>query len=115
VIPDRGFALLDAFLASTLLIVCVLSLMQVFVLAARANRTARHMTIGSMLAVQKVEELRSLPWSVRGEGTDRIGEFTRRWAITPLGVDPANTAVLDVRVTPGGVGLVTLRTNEDDP
>jgi Tfp pilus assembly protein PilV len=115
VVPARGFALLDALLASTLLIVGVLSLVQVFVLAARANRTARSMTIGSMLAAQKVEELRSIPWSARAEGTDRIGEFTRRWAITPLGVDPANTAVIDVRVTPGGIGLVTLRTNEDDP
>ncbi|HEY6362426.1 MAG TPA: hypothetical protein VIX63_15040, partial [Vicinamibacterales bacterium] len=88
---------------------------QLLVLAARANGTARHMTIGSMLAAQKVEELRSTPWSVRGEGIDRIDEFTRRWAVSPLGVDPARTAVIDVRVTPGGVRLVTLRTNEDDP
>jgi Tfp pilus assembly protein PilV len=113
--PARGFALLDALLASTVLIVCVLSLVQLFVLAARADRTARHLTIGSILAAQKVEELRSTPWSTRGEGVDRIGEFTRRWTVTPLAVDPANTAVIDVRVAPGGIALVTLRTSEDDP
>ena len=114
-IPDRGFALLDALLASTLLVVGVLSLTQLFVLAARANGTARHMTVGSMLAAQKVEELRSAEWSVRAEGTDRIDEFTRQWTVSPLAVDPSGTAVIDVRVTPGGIRLVTLRTNEDDP
>ena len=115
VIADRGFALLDALLASTLLIMCVLSLTQLLVLAARANGTARHMTIGSMLAAQKVEELRATAWRVHGEGTDRIDEFTRRWSVAPLGVDPARTVVIDVRVTPGGARLVTLRTNEHDP
>ncbi len=111
--PDRGFALLDALLASTLLVVGVLSLTQLFVLGARANRTARHVTVGSMLAAQKLEELRSTEWSVRREGTDRIDEFMRQWSVAPLAVDPAHTAVIDVRVTPGGARLVTLRTKDE--
>ena len=111
--PDRGFALPDALLASTLLVVGVLSLTQLFVLAARANRTARHVTVGSVLAAQKIEELRSTEWSVSGEGTDRIDEFTRQWSVAPLGADPMNTAVIEVRVTPGGARLVTLRTKDE--
>lgn len=111
----RGFALLDALFATTLLIVCVLSLAQLFVLAARANEAARQMTMGSILAAQKMEELRFAPRSAGFEGSDRIDEFTRQWAITPFGGDPQEGAVLDVRVTPGGVRLLTLRKSEDDP
>ena len=107
--PDRGFALLEAIVASTLLVVGVLSLAQIFTLAARADGTARHLTVGSVLAGQKIEELRSLPWSVPAEGVDRVEEFTRRWSVTPLGVDPSSTAVIQVSVTPGGVRMVTLR------
>ena len=111
----RGFALLDALFASTVLIVGVLALMQLFVLAARANEAARHMTNGSILAAQKMEELRSAPSNAGSEGTDRIGEFTRQWTFAPFGGDSPNSAVIDVRVTPGGIRLTTLRKNEDDP
>ena len=108
-IPDRGFALPDALLATALLVVGVLSLLQIVALAARADRAARHLTVGSVLAAQKIEELRSTPWSVPAEGVDRIEEFTRRWSVTPFSVDPSYTAVIQVSVTPGAVRLVTLR------
>jgi Tfp pilus assembly protein PilV len=109
VAPDRGFALLEALVASTLLVVGVLSLAQIFTLAARANVTAHQLTVASVLAAQKIEELRSSPWSTSAEGVDRIQEFTRRWSVTPLGVDPSSTAVIQVSVTPGAVRLITLR------
>ena len=107
---DDGFALLEALVASTLLVVGVLSLVQIFTLAARADITARHLTVGSMLAAQKIEELRSSPWSAPTEGIDRLDEFTRRWSVTPLPLDPSSTAVIQVSVTPGAVRMVTLRT-----
>ena len=106
---DRGFALLEALIASTLLVVGVLSLAQIFALAARADITAHRLTVASVLAAQKVEELRSTPWSVSAEGVDRIAEFTRRWSVTPLDIDPSATAVIQVSVTPGAVRLITLR------
>jgi Tfp pilus assembly protein PilV len=109
VAPNRGFALLEALVASTLLVVGVLSLAQIFTLAARADITAHRLTMASLLAAQKVEELRSLPWSVSAEGVDRVQEFTRRWSVTPLGIDPSSTAVIRVSVTPGAVRLITLR------
>ena len=108
--PDRGFALLEALVGSTLLVVGVLSLAQIFTLAARANITAHQLTVASVLAAQKIEELRSSPWTTSADGVDRIQEFTRRWSVTPLGIDPSSTAVIQVSVTPGAVRLTTLRT-----
>jgi Tfp pilus assembly protein PilV len=110
VAPDRGFALLEALVASTLLVVGVWSLVQIFTLAVRADVTAHRLTVASVLAAQKIEELRSSPWGVSAEGVERIEEFTRRWSVTPLGVDPSATAVIQVSVTPGAVRLITLRT-----
>ena len=106
---DRGFALLEALVASTLLVVGVLSLVQIFLLAARADVTAHRLTVASVLAAQKIEELRSASWSTSANGVDRIEEFTRRWSVTPLGLDPTSTAVIQVSVTPGAVRLITLR------
>jgi Tfp pilus assembly protein PilV len=108
VTSPRGFALLDALLASTLLVVGVLSLTQIFALAARANLTARQLTRGSVLAGQKLEELRSSSPRVPSDGVDRIEEFTRRWSVVPLAADPSRTAVIQVSVTPGAVRFVTL-------
>ncbi len=108
-IADRGFALPDALLATALLMVGVLSLLQIVTLAARADRAARQLTVGSILAAQKIEELRSTPWRVPAEGVDRVQEFTRRWSVRPFDGDPSFTAVIEVSVTPGAVRLVTLR------
>lgn len=109
---DRGFALLDALFASALLVAGVLALMQIITLAARANETARRLTIGSILAAQKLEELRSVEWRVPDGGTDGVGEFRREWSVLPLDADAAHTAVIDVRVTPGAVRFVTLRVRD---
>jgi Tfp pilus assembly protein PilV len=108
VAPNRGFALLEALVASTLLVVGVLSLAQIFILAARADVTAHRLTVASVLAAQKIEELRSTPWGA-SDGIDRIEEFTRQWSVTPLGIDPSSTSVIQVSVTPGAVRLITLR------
>jgi len=110
---DRGFALPDALLASTLLVVGVLSLTQIFTLAIRANATAQHVTVAAVLAAQKIEELRSTPWRVPDEGVDRVEAFTRQWSVAPLGADPAHTAIIQVSVTPGAVRLVTLRARDE--
>jgi Tfp pilus assembly protein PilV len=109
---DSGFALPDALFASALIVAGVLALMQVITLAARANETARRLTAGSILASQKVEELRSLEWRVPDAGVDQVGEFRREWSVSPLDVDAARTAVIDVHVTPGPVRFVTLRARD---
>jgi Tfp pilus assembly protein PilV len=109
----RGFALVDALLATMILVIGVLSLAQLFALGTRANATAGRVTRASILAAQKIEELRSAPWGAAHSGEDVIDEFTRRWSVGPLPGDPGGTAIIDVSVTPGAVRLVTLRAKVD--
>jgi Tfp pilus assembly protein PilV len=113
---NRGFALLDALFASALVVAGVLALLQVITMAARANETARRLTVGSILAAQKLEELRSLEWRVPDGGVDTVGEFRREWTVSSLPVGAAHTAVIDVRVTrsglAGAVRFVTLRARD---
>jgi type II secretory pathway pseudopilin PulG len=58
---SEGFSLVEVLVATGLLITSVMSLAQLFVLATRANAAAGEMTEATILAVQKVEELRAAP------------------------------------------------------
>src|SRR5947209_696348 len=64
----RGFSLLEVLFATTILTVAVAGLGQLFALAARANVNARTTTYATLLAQQKMEQLRSLTW-----GFDALG------------------------------------------
>ena len=105
-----GFSLIETLLAGALLSVGVLALAQVFVVTIGATSAARRTTLASILAGQKIEELLSGPLRLAGAGSDRIGEFTRAWTVTPHEEDPLNTAVIQVTVVPGAGALVVLRT-----
>jgi type II secretory pathway pseudopilin PulG len=59
----RGFSLLEVLVATTLLIVSLAALAQLFAIATRANSSARASTYATVLAQQKMEQLRSLTWS----------------------------------------------------
>jgi len=88
-----GFSLLEVLVATTVLTVGLAALAQLFVIATRANIGARMTTSASLLAQQKMEQLRALTW-----GFDVDGQ--------PLSDISTNTAA--VRQTPtGGVGLAT--------
>ncbi len=69
-------------MATSLLVVAVASLAQLFVISVRANARARVTTYASVLAQQKMEQLRGLTW-----GFD------------PLGL-PLTDTTTDVSVTP---------------
>jgi hypothetical protein len=100
----------------------LLSLARMLTTATTIVLTARHLTSGSILAAQKVEELRTvvagLPagGDTRGgvEFIDRVGvafsadadaaihvSYTRQWWIRPLPSDPNRVSVIHVIVTPG--------------
>ena len=64
----RGFSLLEVLFATTLLIVGVAGLAQLFALSTRTNSSARATTFASVLAQQKMEQLRGLTW-----GFDNLG------------------------------------------
>jgi Tfp pilus assembly protein PilV len=105
-----GFSLIEALLAGGLLSVGVLSLVPLLVVAIGAVREAARITVASTLAAQKIEELRAGPLVLAGEGRDRVEGYARVWRVTPLPEDPLGTAVIELRVTPGNVTLVTVRT-----
>jgi prepilin-type N-terminal cleavage/methylation domain-containing protein len=59
---QSGFSLLEVLIATTVFALAVAGLADVCAVAARANTTARVSTLSSMLATQKMEQLRALTW-----------------------------------------------------
>src|SRR6188768_1901204 len=65
---DRGFSLVETLVATTIMTVALASLAQLFLISTKANQSARITTNASVLAQQKMEQLRGLMW-----GFDIIG------------------------------------------
>jgi len=101
---DRGFSLIETLVATTIMSVALASLAQLFLISTKANQSARITTNASVLAQQKMEQLRGLTW-----GFDIIGL-------------PLSDTTSDLTVVPeqpqGGPGLTpspdgSLRNNFD--
>lgn len=88
---EAGFSLMETMVATLLLAVSLVSVAELFAIATRANFTSKTTTAVSVIAAQKMEQLRSLTW-----GFDRLGlpisDFVTDTAVDP----PAKT---------GGTGL----------
>jgi type II secretory pathway pseudopilin PulG len=65
---EKGFSLVEVLLATTLLTVAITSLAQLFAISTRANTNARLTTFTTVLAQQKMEQLRSLTWGFDSQG-----------------------------------------------
>jgi prepilin-type N-terminal cleavage/methylation domain-containing protein len=125
-----GFSLVEVMVATCVLAVGLVSLVQLALLAQAANRSAALVTVAAMLAQNKMEQLRGLSWpdanesccehfDVHGGGLPGgaglpVGTaFVRRWRIDPLAALPESARVLQVWVTPAGgaspVRLVSIR------
>ena len=65
---DRGFSLVETLVATTIMTVALASLAQLFLISTKANQSARLTTNASVLAQQKMEQLRALTW-----GFDTLG------------------------------------------
>lgn len=101
---SRGFSLVETLVATTIMTVALASLAQLFLISTKANQSARLTTNASVLAQQKMEQLRGLTW-----GFDMIGL-------------PLSDTTSDLTVVPeqpqGGPGLTpspdgALRNNVD--
>lgn len=107
--------LVEALIAASLLAAVCVSLPPAFAGAVRANLAAGDATWTVVLAAQKVEELRSLPFpalqagefqdllDARGRPVDappRIPAFIRTWRMEPLATAPDQTVVITVVVSP---------------
>lgn len=105
---EQGFSLVEVLVATTVLVVGLVALAQLFTVATLSNLSASQTTHATVLAAQKLEELRSLALLARGqtppwgltplEDRDRVGAYTRRWDVAPLPRDPDNTIVIQVSV-----------------
>jgi prepilin-type N-terminal cleavage/methylation domain-containing protein len=65
---EQGFSLVEVLVASMILTVGVLTLAQLFALSTTSNMTAKGTTYATVLAEQKLEELRGLTWGFDGSG-----------------------------------------------
>ena len=104
---EAGFALAETLIATLLLAGCLVSIAQLFVMAARANWGARSITFATVLAAQKMEQIWSLAWGYDLGGlplTDTTSDLTRV-PETPTGgngLAPSPSDALDAN-TPGFV------------
>ena len=88
---ERGFSLIEVLVATTILTVALTALAQLFAMSTRANDSAHITTYASVLAQQKMEQLRGLTW-----GFDTLG-LPQSDTTTDLTVVPERTT--------GGTGL----------
>lgn len=122
---ERGFSLLEVLCATTFLVVGLAALAQLVTLSTRVNSSAKAITVATISAAQKMEQLLS-DTSLSASPADSLtrntggycdfadkqgrslGEgsvppagtvYIRRWSIDALPADPANTFVLQVLVT----------------
>lgn len=91
-----GFALLEVLVTAALVVTVAAGASQVLAIAMRAGHAARVRTMASMLASQKLEQLRSLEWSHTSGGSPAISVSSSD-VTSDLSADPA---------TDGGSGLM---------
>lgn len=81
---SRGFSLVEVLVSMGLLTVVSLGVAQLFGLSTRANYTAKGQTTTTVLAEQKLEELRSLMWGFDTEGLGLpVSDTTTNLAVYP--------------------------------
>jgi prepilin-type N-terminal cleavage/methylation domain-containing protein len=122
----RGFTLVETMVAMAIVSVALTALAQLFLIAAQADADARRASFASILATQKIEELRSLGADLDRQGSpslnadiagacdflDEYGRslgtslsplpetvYIRRWSVEPVASDP-DTFVVQVSVFP---------------
>lgn len=106
----RGFSLIEVLVATTVMVVGVATLAQLFALALNANAAASQTTMVTVLAQQKMEQLRAEPFDLPRSPPDALtrdtpgfcdlvdGVYVRRWSVETLPSNP-DTLVFQVLVT----------------
>lgn len=94
---DRGFSLTETIVASAILVTGLVSVAQLFIVSTDANRSARRVTAATVLAQQKIEQLRGLTWGYDPFGLP-VSDFTTNIAVTP----PQPSGGFGLQASPGG-------------
>ena len=110
---DRGFSLIESLIACALLSTALLSIGHLSTAAIVLLTDSRGRTEATLLAVSKLEELRSSAAPAAGaDRVDTTGQpapngsprvFERRWSIAPVSPDTSIVTVV-VAPSPGGAG-----------
>lgn len=84
---DRGFTLLEVLVALCLLAGGLIVVAQLTVLAARASDASRETALATVLASQKIEQLRALSWGMAADGanSDDFDTDVAAWPDRPSG------------------------------
>jgi hypothetical protein len=77
-----GFSLIEVLVATVLLATAVVTLAQMFAVSSRSNLSARNSSYTTILAEQKVEELRALSWGFDSSGLP-LSDITTNTAVSP--------------------------------
>jgi type IV pilus modification protein PilV len=102
VFTERGFTLLEILIAVSIFAIGVLAVASMQVSAIRGNRLGSEVTQATILAQDKLEELKnSVDIASVPDSSDQQGIFTRSWQITPATGD-SRLATVTVTWTVGG-------------
>jgi prepilin-type N-terminal cleavage/methylation domain-containing protein len=114
----QGFSLVEVLVAATLLTIGLLAAAQLFGRCRVTNATADAVTRATILAVEKLEQLRSrsiddsslarsppdaLLTSIDAYSDRPVSSYVRRWSVEPLPSFPEDGIVIRVVVTKTGV------------
>jgi prepilin-type N-terminal cleavage/methylation domain-containing protein len=111
---DAGFTLIEVFIAMMLLTVMALGVAQLFGLAIRSTQAARYQTSTTILASQKLEQLRALTWGFDATGIGLpVSDTTSDLTAEPVGnggqgLNPSPGNTLNAN-TPGYVDYLNAR------
>ena len=103
---EGGFTLIETLISITLLTTVSLGVAQLFAVSALANRTAWDKTAATMLAQQKMEQLRGLTWGYQRLPDGETGPPATD-TVTDLSVEPPTASGPGLLPSPNG----TLETN----
>ena len=122
----RGFSLIETLVATTIVVVGLSGLAQLFIVSSAVNGGAKSASMATILAQDKMEELLALTGCSFGDSDyldtygRRLGtgahapagtQYVRRWSIEPLSETSAGLCVWDVsvaRIGARGGGEATL-------
>ena len=79
---ESGFSLIEVMVATGLLVTALVTLAQLFVISTRSNIGSHNTTYASVLAEQKLEELRALAWGYDTQGLP-LSDTTTDTTVSP--------------------------------
>jgi len=98
---ERGFSLIETLISIAILTSVSLGVAQLFAVSAMANQTAKNKTSTSMLAMEKMEQLRGLTWGFATGSGGELG-LPASDSVTDLGMVPAATGGPGLLPSPAG-------------